>query len=314
MADTPNSASKPIAYETPDEQRPSSAVPTEPVLERELPVGRLVDEHDPYAAMRLPVYRLFVGNYALAVIGTQVMSRAVQWELYQQTHKPLTLGILGGVQALPVIFLALVAGHVSDVFSRKRVLMITQVALIICPLILAMLVKYRRGWEYYFPVAYGVILLNSVALAFARPARAAMLPQLVPKHLFSNAVTWNSSMFEIATVVGPAVGGLLIAKTSVPLALVVSAACTFVCLWLTMPLPTQPPASRGEPLNFNTLVAGVRFVFANDVMLAVMTLDLFAVLLGGASFLLPVFAERLGVGAVGFGWMCAAPSIGAILM
>src|SRR5947207_12423669 len=130
MADTPNSASKPIAYETPDEQRPSSAVPTEPVLERELPVGRLVDEHDPYAAMRLPVYRLFIGNYALAVIGSQVMSVAVQWEIYRKTGEALSLGILGAIQAVPVISLALLAGHVSDVFSRKRVLMATQAALV----------------------------------------------------------------------------------------------------------------------------------------------------------------------------------------
>src|SRR5262247_3546475 len=117
MSDSSNDPSRKLAYETPEDSRPASATPTEPVLERELPVGRLVDEHDPYAAIRLPVYRLFVGNYALAVIGTQVMAVAVQWELYQKTHQSLTLGILGGIQALPVIFLALIAGHASDVFS-----------------------------------------------------------------------------------------------------------------------------------------------------------------------------------------------------
>src|SRR5439155_7811050 len=125
MSESPNDPSRKLAYETPEDSRPASASPTQTVLERELPGGRLVDARDPYAAMRLPIYRLFVGNYALAVIGSQIMAVAVQWELYQRTHKPLTLGVLGGIQALPVVFLALVAGHVSDIFSRKRVLIVT---------------------------------------------------------------------------------------------------------------------------------------------------------------------------------------------
>jgi MFS family permease len=314
MSEPPNDPPKTLAYETPEDSRPASAAPTEAQLERELPVARRIGAHDPYAAMRLPVYRLFVGNYALAVIGTQVMSVAIQWELYQKTQKALTLGVLGGIQALPVIFLALIAGHASDIYSRKRVLMVTQVALVVCAAALAALVQFYRDWQYYEPTIYGVVLLNSVALAFARPARAAMLPQIVPKHIFGNAVTWNASMFEIATVLGPAIGGLIIARASVAIALAFSGLCTLVCLWLTAPLPSLPPASAGEPLSFATLVAGVRFVFTRDLMLAVMSLDLFAVLLGGATFLLPIFAQRLGVGAVGFGWLRAAPSVGAIIM
>ena len=142
-----------------------------------------------------------------------------------------------------------------------------------------------------------------------------MLPQLVPKHLFSNAVMWNTSMFETSTVIGPAIGGLIIARAGVSAALAFSAVCTFTCIWLTVPLPKQPPANRGEPFSFATLGAGVRYVFRHDMMLPIMTLDLFAVLLGGATALLPIFAEKvLEAGGFGFGLLRAAPAMGAVVM
>jgi MFS family permease len=317
----PTPAPAPPAYEPPSEDRPATAAPTEGQVEREMPTVHALDyspgpaKHDPYAAIRMPVFQLFIGNYWLAVIGSQVMAVAVQWAFYQRTGKALTLGILGAVQALPVITLALFAGHVADVFSRKRVLMVTQIVLVAAPVALAALLRYGGTGVHFMALAYGIVLINAIALTFARPARSALLPQLVSKEVFANAVTWNASGFELASMIGPAIGGFIIARWSTAAALIFSAICTAVCLYLTALLPDYKAASHGEPLNFGTLVAGVRFVWRTELVLATLTLDLFAVLLGGATFLLPVFArDILHVGPVGFGWLRAAPSLGALTM
>jgi MFS family permease len=319
-ASDPEPPNPAVPYYLPYVERPASATPTEAALERELPTVRALDqspaplEHDPYAALRLPVYRLFSVTFALAVIGSQSMSVAVQWELFERTHEEITLGNIGLVQALPVILLSLVAGHASDVFSRKKVLMVMQILLVIFPLLLAGMVYWGKAWPLYVQGFYLVILLNACALTFARPARSALLPGLVPAEIFSNAATWNATFFELASVVGPALGGFVIAHISVFWALILSAATTAICFWLTSMLPDPPVARKNEPLSFATLVAGVRFVWRVKIILAILTLDLFAVLLGGAVYLLPAFAERLGVGAWGFGWLRAAPSLGAISM
>jgi MFS family permease len=316
----PDPQNPPAPYEQPDEERPASATPTEAALEKEVPTVRALDhspaplDHDPYAALRLPVYRLFSITFALAVIGSQSMSVAVQWELFQRTHKEVTLGNIGLVQALPVILLSLGAGHASDVFSRKKVLLVMQIFLVIFPLMLAAMVWWGKGWPLYVQGFYLVILLNACALTFARPARSALLPGLVPTEIFTNAATWNATFFELASVIGPALGGFVIAHISVFWALILSAATTAICFWLTTMLPDPHVERKSEPLSFATLVAGVRFVWRVKIILAILTLDLFAVLLGGAVYLLPAFAERLGVGAAGFGWLRAAPSVGAITM
>lgn len=314
-----NSDSK-LAYEAPEEARPATALPTEQQLEKEMPTVRPLDyspapvEHDPYAAFRLPVFQSYIGSFLLATLGTQVMSVALQWELAKQTHNPMVLGILGGVQALPVILLALPAGHVSDTFSRKAVLMVTQVILVICPAVLALLVQFGRGSPHYVAATFAIVLVNAVALTFARPARQSYLPQLVSKEVFANAITWNATTFELASITGPAVGGLVIARYNTVAALLLSSICTLVCLGLTGLLPSIPAAAKKEPLNFQTLVAGVKFVFSHEFLLPALTLDLFAVLFGGAVYLLPFFAERLGVGSWGFGLLRAAPSMGAVTM
>jgi MFS family permease len=242
------------------------------------------------------------------------MSVALQWELAAQTKNPLILGFLGGVQALPVILLALPAGQVSDTFARKAVLMFTQVILVICPALLAALTYFAHSSPHFVAATFTIVLINAVALTFARPARQAYLPQLVPKDIFANAITWNATIFELSSITGPAIGGLIIWKFSTVAALILSAACTLVCLGLTALMPYIPaPAKKGPP-SFQTLVAGVKFVFAHEFLLPALTLDLFAVLFGGATYLLPFFAQRLNVGSFGFGLLRAAPSLGAVSM
>ena len=310
-----------VAYESPDEERPASAAPTEAQINYETPTVAALDlspappAHDPYAALRLGVYRLYVSSYALAIIGGQIQSVAVLWQIYQKTQSTLHLGLVGGVQVIPLLLLALPAGHVADTVSRKKLLIATQWLLAAWGLALAALVHFGRDWAMLVPAMYGLVLLNAVTLVFARPARQSLLPLLVPGRVFSNAVTWNSSLFEVCSMGGPAIGGWLVAHTAGPVAYLVNAALLIACALLTQRFPPTPPKPRDEAPGFRSLLAGVSFVWTRKLMLGVMLLDLFAVLLGGAVYLLPAFAEEiLRVGASGFGWLRAAPSIGAFSM
>jgi MFS family permease len=319
----PQPPAQPRAYETPDEDRPASASPTAAELARETPTVSALEYaaapsplHDPYAALRLRAYRLYALSFICAIIGGQVQSVALAWQIYQKTHSPLSLGWIGGIQVIPLLLLALPAGHLSDVMSRKAILIVTQWLLACWGLVLAYLASRHIDARWVVPAMYVVILLNAITLTFARPARSALLPQLVPKELFSNAVTWNSSSFEISTVVGPAIGGWIVWRGWAPQAYALNAALLVACALLTAQLPGVPVERReGETPGFRSLLAGVSFVANRKLLLATMTLDLFAVLLGGAVYLLPVFAQDiLHIGAWGFGWLRAAPSLGAIVM
>lgn len=269
--------------------------------------------HDPYAAFRHPHFRLFAASYVLATIGSQVLATTVQWDVYERTKDPLAIGLVGLINAVPVILLALPAGHVADVFSRKRVLLLTQIPLTAAPWMLAGL-NLLNPHGVSLLATWSLIGANALALTFARPARAAILPNLIPRELYPNAFAWTSSLFETAALVGPALAGFLILFGVAP-AYAIAGSCLFACLAITMFLPVDRPSERpaGEsPLQ--SLSAGLRFVFGTNLMLAAMTLDLLAVLLGGATYLMPIFAERLGVGSIGYGWMRAAPAVGAISM
>ena len=308
-------------YEPPDDDRPSSASPTEQQLEYETPSIPQLDrspppaEHDPYAALRLRSYRLYVASYALAIIGGQVQSVALAWQIYQKTQSAMSLGWIGGIQVIPLFALALPAGHVADSVSRKKLLITTQWLLAGWGVLLAALAHYGRDWSGLVPAMYSVILLNAITLVFARPARASLLPQLVAPRFFSNAVTWNSSIFEVCSMAGPTIGGLFVATAGPPIAYLLNAALLVACAILTTQFPPTPVAPRDEAPGFRSLLAGVSFVWTRKLMLGVMLLDLFAVLLGGAVYLLPVFAKDiLHVGASGFGWLRAAPSFGAFSM
>jgi MFS family permease len=269
-------------------------------------------QHDPYAALRHREYRLFLSGRILSVIGQQMLDVAIGWELYERTHAALALGLVGLVLVVPIVALALPAGHAADRWDRRRIVLVTQLALAVGSLALAWL-SFSRG-----PVAltYLCLFAIGVALAFNRPATAALLPQLVPLADFPNAVTWNSSGFQIASVVGPALGGAVIGirhhAGPVYILDAMLALAFFASVW---GIARREPAGPGEPVTLESLLAGLAFVRRTKVILAAITLDLFAVLFGGATMLLPIFAKDiLHVGPVGFGWLRAAPSAGALLM
>jgi len=307
-----------LAYEAPCPERPASGSPTEPMLEQESLPG---PGHDPYAALRFRDFRVFQAGWMLAVIGSQMTSVAVAWEIFDRTGSKLALGWVAGIQAVPLVFLALPAGALADAWDRRRIIQVTTFFAALCSIGLAV-VSYRPG---SVPLIYLLLLLLSTAQTVGRPARWALLPQIIPGSVFSNAVTWNASVFQIASMTGPALAGVVIARSlsryhNVAAAYAFDAACGlgFCTMIFALPRPAYArpaPAGDADTSVFKKLSAGVRFVWSRQIILATMTLDLFAVLLGGAVYLLPVFAKDiLHVGSVGFGWLRAADAIGAFSM
>jgi MFS family permease len=267
--------------------------------------------HDPYAALRIPTYRSYMYGWFIALIGTRIQSVAIAWEMYQRTGDALSLGLVGLAQALPTMLLALPAGYLADRFHRPRLMMFSLAGMTITSLILALL-SYQQG-----PIAlmYLFLFLDATAVILGRPARSALMPQLVPSTVFPNAVTWNTSLQQISGVVGPALGGLVVIW-SVPLAYVLAAAGSLLYMLMLSRLNLEHGEARAPKGSaVENLLAGIRFVGRTRIILAMISLDMFGVLLGGAVYLLPIYAEEiLQVGATGFGWLRAAPAVGALCM
>ena len=278
------------------------------------PIPAPADErpHDPIAALRSRDFRLYlVGNFVVTV-GQQMQTTAIGWELYERTSNPLNLGLVGLVQMLPVILLVLHAGHVADRFDRKRIAML-MLALFAAASAGLAAVSSRRG---PIVLVYACLLVFGVARAFYGAARGSLLPQLVPREDLANAVTWSSAAWQLAAVAGPALGGTLIAVLgrAAPVFALDAVACLFFLGLLGLVRGKQAARSTGRA-TLESLLAGVRLLTRTDVLLAAITLDMVAVLLGGATALMPVFArDILHVGPAGLGWLNAAPSAGAVLM
>jgi MFS family permease len=294
-----------LAYEPPDDQRPASAAaPAEAAINARPPA------RDPYAALRYANFAYYQLGWICAVIGDQIMEVAVGWDIYQRTHDPLSLGWVGLVSALPIILLALPAGHIADRFDRRQIVIYSQLVRAACVIGLA-LISYHHG---SIGAMYAVLFVIAITKAIGWAARAAMLPALVPVDVFANAVNWNSSAFQMSAMIGPALGGMIV-RWNVPIAYVIGAALAIVFAALMLPLKIRYEPPQREPATLRSLAAGVHFVLNTKIILALITLDLFAVLLGGAIYLLPIFAtDYLHVGAIGFGWLRAAPGLGAVTM
>ncbi len=268
--------------------------------------------HDPYAALRHRDYRCLLGGGVLASIGAEVQAVAVGWELYHRTDSALVLGFTGLAQFLPVLLFALPAGHAADRYSRKGLFQAAQGLLFLSAVGLAFLSACQGP----IPLVFLCLILAGIGRAFSAPARSSLLRQVVPDEALGNAVTWNSSGWQLANVVGPSLGGLAIAlaERAVP-AYVLSAFCFLSCVLLLAPIHPRPLPMATDTRSLTSLLAGVRFVWGTELLLAAITLDLFAVLLGGATALLPIFArDILHVGPAGLGWLRASPAIGALTM
>ncbi|MDE0068821.1 MAG: MFS transporter [Caldilineaceae bacterium] len=266
--------------------------------------------HDPYAAFRIHDYRLYVIGWLVARMGTYIQSIAIAWEIYQRTGEALSLGLVGLAQALPLMVLALPAGLLADRYERRRLSIFSLLGMTATSLALGAF-SIGEGPVLWM---YALLFLDACMMTVGRPARTALLPQLVPAEVFPNAVTWNTSLMHIASVAGPALGGFVVA-VSVPSAYIIAAASSLWFVVILSRVRFRPQDELLEPGNLETLLGGIRFVWDKRILFTLMALDLFAVLLGGAVYLLPIYAkEILHVGATGFGYLHAAPAVGAFCM
>jgi len=249
----------------------------------------------------------------LATASSEMQAVAVGWQIYGMTHRPLDLGLVGLAQFLPGIFLFLITGHTADRVPRQRILQTCAAAFSLCSVLL--LGFTLRGLASIYPV-YAVLLLNGVVRAFNGPPAQAFLPLLVAEEHFPNAVTWASSVAAAAMVTGPMIGGVLYAVAGNPVPVYGCAAAAYLAALLLLSLIRVKGAERPRPAaSFALLLDGLRYLWHNKLILGVTSLDLFAVMLGGAVALLPVYAnDILHVGATGLGILRSAPGTGAVLM
>ena len=267
---------------------------------------------DPYAALRYRDFRMLLAGRFITSLGNQMLSVAIGWELWLSTHSAFALGLVGLVQVIPVILLSLPAGHIADQHNRRQIVVFTQTLLALCSLSLAVLSFFQGPLMLIYLCLLGI----GIARAFNDPASSTILPQTVSPDVFTSAATWYSSSWQLASIIGPAIAGMIVAllgSVTVIYLFDASAAITFLVL-VSMIKGRQLALSR-KSTTLESLTEGIRFIRSTKVILATIMLDMFAVLFGGAVTLLPIYAtDILKVGPTGLGLMRAAPSIGALMM
>ena len=262
-------------------------------------------------AFTYPDFSLYQLARFLIVAGLEMQSVAVGWQIYEITKRPLDLGLVGLAQFSPGILLFLATGHAADTFNRRKLLMACYAGFGVCSSLL--LLYGLSGLRTVLPM-YGVVVLLGVVRAFNNPASRSLLPQIIPEEHLQNAIAWNSSVNQGATILGPSLGGFIYAVARGPAAVYATsmlAAVGAVFLMSQVKLHSLV-AKRREPLSLKSVLAGLHYIAEKKIILGSISLDLFAVLLGGAVALLPVFAsEVLRTGPWGLGLLRASPAIGA---
>lgn len=271
-----------------------------------------MNTHDPYQALRSSEFVRYLLSHYLDIFGLQMLITAVGWELYERTSSAFVLGLVGLMQFLPILLFSLPIGHIVDTRERKMILLLAQAFMIVAAIGLAAVSLFQGSLF----IAYGCLSLIGLASAMSMPARAAFFPQLLTSSSLPNAVTWNNSVRQIASVLGPVFGGLTIAVSgNAQWAYFGYILCSIIFIVLIASIQTRTSEHVHQPWSLVSLFAGIRFILSTKLILATITLDLFAVLFGGATALLPLFArDILHIGPVGLGWLRTAPAIGAIVM
>jgi len=271
----------------------------------------LAEVHDPYAVLRNRDFALYLIGRFISSMGQQMMTVAVGWELYERTHSALALGFVGLTQMIPMILLTLPAGHVADNYNRKRIIVLMTFVVALSSLGLTLISAFHADvfWIYL------CLFIAGSARTFLWPASSAFFPHLVSRQNFSKAVTWNSGSFHLSSVAGPAAGGALIALTGHAVTIyAINTVAGLICLSLISLVRTHHSVAAKEKITLSNLVVGFRFVYDNKIILGTITLDLFAVLLGGATALLPVYSKDiLKAGPSGLGLLQAALPLGSLL-
>lgn len=269
--------------------------------------------HDSRAAFRYPAFTIFQTARCLVVLALEMQAVAVGWQVYEITKRPLDLGLVGLAQFLPGIVLFLLAGHVADIFDRRRVLIACDVGFGICFVLL--LILTAMGTRSVAAI-YAVLVLLGIVRSFNGPASRAILPHLVAGEHFQNSVAWASGIFQLATILGPVLGGLIYAIFRGPLAVYLTATViTGVAVGLLLRLKIAIKPREEAKSSSSSVFEGFRYIWREKLILGAISLDLFAVLLGGAVALLPVYAKEIfQTGPWGLGLLRSAPGVGAGIM
>ncbi len=272
---------------------------------------------DPWAALRHTDYRRFLTTHFATTLGVQIQDVIVAWQMYLDTHDPLSLGLVGLAEALPNIAMSLLGGHVADRMDRRKLALIATWVLLACALVLAGLAGLNGDLVRYRIIgAYSVVAISGVARAFLQPARTALAAAMIPREMQANAVTWRSTTWQLGAVIGPALGGLLNAAVGPRGSYIADGMLVVVALLALAAIRhrSAPMVDESMPIR-ESLTVGIRYLRSQQVLLGAMTLDLFSVLFGGAVALLPIFVvEILHTGAWGLGLLRAAPAVGALSM
>ncbi len=277
-----------------------------------------IDKHDAYAVLKIKDFRLLLLSRFVVTFAIQMQSIIVGWQIYEMTKDPLSLGLIGLSEAVPFLVLAFFSGHIADTYNRRKIILLSLFVYFLSAITLMFFTtKLSSILNLYgtLPI-YLIIAITGASRSFLYPAQTAFMAQLVPKELYTNSSTWNSTTWHIAAVMGPAIGGLIYGFMGISnayLIVVVFVAIGFL-LFLNISAKRLPIQKTKETI-FQSISVGIKFVFKNQIFLGALSLDMFAVLFGGAVAMLPVFAaEVLYVGPQGLGFLRAAPAVGAVLM
>jgi len=277
----------------------------------------MADRHDPYVSLRNPNFLWYVASLVALTLGTQIQATVVAWQVYALTKDPLSLGLVGLAEALPFIGAALYAGHIADKHDRKKLSMVALAVQLVCGAALLFLTVYssRLLARTVLPI-YAVVCASGLARSFLQPARTALGAEIVPRETYTNAVTWRSSLWQFAAVIGPAAGGILYGFSGARLAYTVETILCAIAVFLFGRIAyTRLPAVISDNTIGENLTVGIRFLMKQPELLGAQLLDLFSVLFGGAPALLPIFSsEILHVGPQGLGILRSAPAAGAVLI
>lgn len=277
-----------------------------------------IKKQDPFQAVRIPEYRSLMAGRFIFIMGLRMMGTLVGWWIYNLTNDPLAIGLVGLSEVIPAVSLALYAGHVIDLSEKRRMMLRGVFLYFLCALSLFLLsTKFTSGYlsNHWIAVGvYAVIFCTGIIRAFTGPVFGVLVALIVPKAILQNATTWNQGAWLTASVIGHAMGGLLIFWLNISGTLLVVCCLILIAFFIIRKLKPKPALNQhGEKKTWDSVKEGLRFVFKTKEVLGALTLDLFAVLFGGAVAMVPVYArDILKVGAIGFGWLNAAMDIGSI--
>jgi MFS family permease len=287
-------------------------------LNKEVIEARNVQK-DPYVAMRFPEFRSYIAMRFLFTFAYQIQAVVVGWHIYQLTKDPLSLGLIGLAEAIPSITVTLYGGYIADKSDKKKLLVWIIASMLFCSAILAIVttndVLQVIGQTWVILIMYGIIFCVGIARGFYSPTAFALMAQIIPKEHYTNSSTWNSGSWQTASIMGPAVGGLLYAFSGITACFIVIVSFIALALVCIKFFVKNYPATFVPKENiFKSLSEGIRFVFKSKMILGALSLDMFSVFFGGAVALMPIFAhDILKVGAEGLGFMRAAPALGAVV-